>query len=79
MQTIDLLTTTGHAMINTPARQDIRPGVKHLSQEKLDRCIIDAALSSSAEGGLGSSCAAMIEYSETCYPEGPDGRGCGQN
>jgi hypothetical protein len=79
MHTIDIQTTAGHAMCAGSKLLDRRPGVRHLSQEKIDRCIVDAARSTSSAGLFGSSAAAMIAFSEACYPDGPNGRGCGQN
>lgn len=56
--------------------EDRRAPVGYLSDERKWHCVVDAARSTI---GHGSSCAAMIEYSEAVYPENPSGRGCGQN
>ena len=55
---------------------DRRAPVAHLSPERQWHCVVDAARSFYSRG---SSCPAMIEYSEAVYPENPSGRGCGQN
>lgn len=59
----------------TKPRPDHRPAIRHLSPEMIDRCIIDAARSTSILGIHGSACAELVEYEATCYAEiiRPDG------
>lgn len=76
--TIDLA-TCGVAL-NSYGRADTRPAVACLSQEKIDRCIVDAAKSTSVLGMSGSSALAeMIEYSEAMYGDTPTGGCSGDN